>query len=654
MMNVIQPPKTLADCEEPKVKAKGLNCQAQFSKNSATKESHQHMYKTKAPTKSEDIQEQSIFLKPKEEQKVSISEESQKTNCTSNKCISNENSECESRMKKNPLLNYIELDTLGCGSFGRVVKVQKKSTDVQYAMKIIEKRKMEKENKIYQVFNERDLLSKLDNSRIIKLKKCFAYKNCIYLITDLCQKGDLGELLKKIYSIKLCTRDIQFIISQVLLALEYLHSVGIVHRDIKPENIFVTEEGHLKLGDLGSSGISEQARKTLKIKNHKYKDGVKEENKLNTFVGTKEYVSPEVLQGKRCSPAADMWSLGVIIFQLFCGYTPFTLEKAEYYTFQSIMECKYKIPETFPEAAKNLIKSLLVLKPEERLSASQVRNHEFFADFDFGEFDDKNSPLCDLYDQLKDVQEDCESSSEYDSIVNGDDFDVDFSESPAIGKGILNSPLKDSPNKAYNTYLKKSSSLGEREIKNLADQEEKDDEVKEDNFIEFRPHAKSTLTDNSKQSSSDHGDTTFASIPEPTTPRLKTENWSSKYISKADYKSEKKVILEGPIKKITAWIIYKRRYMELSETDGVPRLVYYTANKTKLRNEIPLTRHTKVYATGNSKFEITDLENTFYFKDCGGEAKVKQWVAELSKAITSQNSQKASFKGNKVMSMTLG
>jgi hypothetical protein len=116
--------------------------------------------------------------------------------------------------------------------------------------------------------------------------------------------------------------------------------------------------------------------------------------------------------------------------------------------------------------------------------------------------------------------------------------------------------------------------------------------------------------------------------------------------------SKKNIALEGHIKKITAWIIYKRRYMELSYTDEVPRLVYYTANKNHLRNEIPLTKHTKVYSTGPSKFEIADLGHTYYFKDCGGDAKVKQWVSALSKAIATQNVRKMSFKGNKSLSAT--
>lgn len=155
----------------------------------------------------------------------------------------------------------------------------------------------------------------------------------------------------------------------------------------------MNEEGYLKLGDFGSAGVSKTARETLKIKSHKHKDNKKEEDKLNTFVGTKEYVSPEVLKGRSCSPAADMWSLGVIIYQLYTGTTPFHDLSSEYFTFQNIMECTYKIPEYVPEDAKDLIENLLIFDPKERLRANQVKNHVFFAEHEFNSDRSEASPL---------------------------------------------------------------------------------------------------------------------------------------------------------------------------------------------------------------------------------------------------------------------
>lgn len=448
---------------------------------------------------------------------------------------------------------------------------------------------------------------------------------------------------------------LQFIVAEIVLALEYLHSVGVSHRDLKPENIFVDEKGHLKLGDLGSAGVSKLARETLKIKNHKHKDGVKEEDKLNTFVGTKEYVSPEVLKGRSCSPAADMWSLGVIIYQLYTGLTPFFDVHSEYFTFQNIMECKYEIPDFVPTEAKDLIEKLLIFDPKERLRATQVKNHEFFAEFDFDEYNGKDSPLCPLYSHIKENEIELESFGT-DSFVADDHFDVDFNESLEANKELSLSLKKRSslnrPQNGYCAFLKKSSSLGERELKELKaiDEEKEEQQVEEDKYQQ-RECAKSNDTGSSKGDLSHEN--TFDSVKEPSTPTLRDLSPAFKSKStKRNNNADKVVVLEGPIKKITAWIIYKKRYMELSYTDNLPRLVYYTASKKSLRNEIPLTKHTKVYTTGPSKFEIADLGHTYYFKDCGGDIKVKQWVSVLTKAIASLHARKTSFQGIKALSAT--
>ena len=83
---------------------------------------------------------------------------------------------------------------------------------------------------------------------------------------------------------KIDKKVVQFIVAEIIIALEYLHSIGVSHRDLKPENIFVNEIGHLKLGDFGCAGVSQEAREKLKIRNHKQKDNIMEEDKLNTFV----------------------------------------------------------------------------------------------------------------------------------------------------------------------------------------------------------------------------------------------------------------------------------------------------------------------------------------------------------------------------------
>ena len=218
---------------------------------------------------------------------------------------------------------------------------------------------------------------------------------------------------------------IQFIVAEIILALEYLHSVGVSHRDLKPENIFITEQGHLKLGDFGCAGVSQQAREELKIKNHKHKDNIKEDGKLNTFVGTKEYVPPEILKGDGSCNSSDMWSLGVIIYKLYTGTTPFFSADSEYFTFQNIMECKYQIPENVPKEARDLIEKLLIFNPKDRLNAAQIKSHSFFDHFKFEDLYNSYSPLLSLYNQRKETEVGLESIDD-DQFEEDDNFDEDF------------------------------------------------------------------------------------------------------------------------------------------------------------------------------------------------------------------------------------
>ena len=214
---------------------------------------------------------------------------------------------------------------------------------------------------------------------------------------------------------------------------------------------------------------------------------MKEEDKLNTFVGTKEYVSPEVLKGRSCSPAADMWSLGVIIYQLYTGTTPFFDPNSEYFTFQSIMECKYEIPESVPSDVKDLIQHLLIFDPKERLRATQVKNHKFFEGYNFNETPKEYSPLCTLYNRIKEHEEPLDASEE-DSFMIDDNFDEDFVGSVEMANNSV-CPLRQPANneiksKGMINYLKKSSSLGEREMKELNKTEQEKEGNQQDETVE--------------------------------------------------------------------------------------------------------------------------------------------------------------------------
>lgn len=198
-------------------------------------------------------------------------------------------------------------ETLGTGTFGIVKDVTFKHLETKrdnktqhFALKIIPKSQITKENQQLHINNERNILNKLDHPFIIELLADFQDEDFVYFLFKKEEGGELFlELTKrKRFSEKLA----RFFISEILLALSYLHKEGIMYRDLKPENIILDENGHSKLIDFGFS-------KEVK------------DNRTYTLCGTPEYIAPEVLIGrnKGYTKGIDWWALGVFIFELLAG-----------------------------------------------------------------------------------------------------------------------------------------------------------------------------------------------------------------------------------------------------------------------------------------------------------------------------------------------
>ena len=170
-----------------------------------------------------------------------------------------------------------------------------------------------------------------------------------------------------------------------------MHSQSIVHRDLKPENVLLTEDGHLKLMDFGSA-------KDLKHPDRKRRSTVRPPSSRNstderksTFVGTADYVSPEMLLGREASYTMDVWALGCLLFQMLVGKPPFRAG-SEYLTFQKVQAALYQTPVDVDRQAADLIGKLLVAEPEDRLGCgpeghgagyAAIKAHPFFAGIDW-------------------------------------------------------------------------------------------------------------------------------------------------------------------------------------------------------------------------------------------------------------------------------
>ncbi|KAL6051712.1 putative Proliferation-associated serine/threonine protein kinase [Balamuthia mandrillaris] len=197
------------------------------------------------------------------------------------------------------LTDFELLKILGVGAFGKVVMVKKKDNNQIYAMKVIHKEDVAiSERSIRNLRSERDILTN-DHPFLVHLHFSFQDENNLYLVMDYISGGDMFFHLRKHH--RFSQKATQLFAAEILLALEHLHSFGIIYRDLKPENVLFDREGHVCLTDFGIS-------KKL------------EEQKTKTLCGTPSYLAPEILKGQEYGESVDWWSLGVLALEMATGH----------------------------------------------------------------------------------------------------------------------------------------------------------------------------------------------------------------------------------------------------------------------------------------------------------------------------------------------
>ena len=262
------------------------------------------------------------------------------------------------------LEDFETLKLLGKGSYGKVYLVKNINSNKVYAMKVLDKQFLIDKDQISHIKTERIALEKLRHPFIVKLNYAFQDIKNLYFITEFLQGGELFFHLRKKSGFK--EKEVKFYMSQILLAIEFMHNNNYIYRDLKPENIMIDKEGNIKLTDFGLSKI------------------LKPNETTSTLCGTAEYLAPEILFTKAYDKTCDWFSFGVVIFELFCGYHPFGRKNK--IIDPTIYLRKTYIPEKVGKKAKDLIEKLFVSNPKNRLgykSADEVKNHPFFKDIDF-------------------------------------------------------------------------------------------------------------------------------------------------------------------------------------------------------------------------------------------------------------------------------
>lgn len=271
------------------------------------------------------------------------------------------------------------LKLIGKGTFGQVYQVRKKDTQRIYAMKVLSKKVIVQKKEVAHTLGERNILVRTamaESSFIVGLKFSFQTPTDLYLVTDYMSGGELFWHLQK--EGRFHERRAKFYIAELILALQHLHQHDIVYRDLKPENILLDANGHIALCDFGLS-----------------KANLTKNDTTNTFCGTTEYLAPEVLLDEQgYTKMVDFWSLGVLVFEMCCGWSPFYAEDTQQ-MYKNIAFGKVRFPrDALSTEGRNFVKGLLNRNPKHRLGAiddaEELKAHPFFGDIDWVALSKKN------------------------------------------------------------------------------------------------------------------------------------------------------------------------------------------------------------------------------------------------------------------------
>lgn len=243
---------------------------------------------------------------------------------------------------------------LGTGKFGRVYLAREKKTHFVVAIKVMYKSHLAKAEIEHQVRREIEIQSHLRHPNILRLYGFFYDKTKIYLVMEYAPNGELFRYLRE--NDRFDEKTSACYIMQIVSAIQYCHSKGVIHRDIKPENILFGSDGKLKISDFGwSASVSNSTRRA-------------------TLCGTLDYLPPEMLKGENHSYAVDIWGIGVLLYEFLTGNAPF--EEAERdKTIERIKNVDIKFNDDVPELARDLIMKLLQNDPKQRISLSEVGSH---------------------------------------------------------------------------------------------------------------------------------------------------------------------------------------------------------------------------------------------------------------------------------------
>ena len=284
--------------------------------------------------------------------------------------------------------NYEILQVLGEGSFGYVAKAKSRLNHKIYAIKQLNFSNAQKQKEIDLVENEVAILKNMEHPLITKYYKSFKEGNCLYIVMEFMDNGDLGELIKghKTLNKPIDEERLWNIFIQALTSLEFVHSKGIIHRDIKPANLFVSNDGTIKLGDFGVAANYKNDNNNQEQKKMKMMQNINQMNKdkiLNcqgTVVGTAPFMSPEMIKNVEYDLTTDVYSMGCTFFEamywIFPRIPAMDLKGLlEGKSFLQLIDNKIKDnKDYYSKELDNLVRKMIDLNKQTRPDSSTILN----------------------------------------------------------------------------------------------------------------------------------------------------------------------------------------------------------------------------------------------------------------------------------------
>lgn len=249
---------------------------------------------------------------------------------------------------------------LGFGKFGVVWLVRERKSNYLLALKIMKKKDVKDDLKgIKQIRREIEIQMNIKSNFILKMFGFFHDNNNIYYMLEYASGGELFTKLieKGRYSDKECA----LIIYQVVKGLQSMHNMGVIHRDLKPENILIGNDNKIKICDFGWAVCNVT-------------------KKRETYCGTDEYMSPEIVKKIIHKKEVDLWCLGILIYELLVGETPFKSSNI-LKSIENINQTNLHIPRYVSEGARDLIKKLIIINPLERLTLKEILKHKWIKNY---------------------------------------------------------------------------------------------------------------------------------------------------------------------------------------------------------------------------------------------------------------------------------